>query len=68
MRLAFFEVPRGALERLPQLMLGLALVAAGDTLMIDARLGLGPWDVLHQGLSDRIGLADRHRHHRARLS
>lgn len=24
--------------------------------MVDARLGLGPWDVLHQGLSDRTGL------------
>lgn len=55
MRLTFFEVPRGALGRIPQLMLGLVLVAVGDTLMIDAGLGLGPWDVLHQGLSDRIG-------------
>jgi len=36
-------------------MAGLVIVAIGGTLMIDARLGLGPWDVLHQGLSERIG-------------
>ena len=48
--------PDGALGRVPQLMGGLVAVAAGAALMVDARLGLGPWDVLHQGLSDRTGL------------
>ena len=35
---------------------GLIVVSAGVALMVDAGLGLGPWDVLHQGISDRTGL------------
>lgn len=39
-----------------QLFPGLAACGVGLALMVRARLGLGPWDVLHQGLSMRTGL------------
>jgi uncharacterized membrane protein YczE len=42
--------------RLLKLYLGLAAFGAGLALMLRADLGLGPWDVLHQGLADRLGL------------
>jgi uncharacterized membrane protein YczE len=35
---------------------GLALFGASIALMVDADLGLAPWDVFHQGLSNRTGL------------
>lgn len=35
---------------------GLFIVANGIILMINARLGVTPWDVLHIGLSTKIGL------------
>ena len=31
-------------------------MAMGVAFMVRARLGLGPWDVLHQGLSDHTGI------------
>jgi uncharacterized membrane protein YczE len=37
-------------SRIPQLMAGLVGVGLGASLMIDAHVGLAPWDVLHQGL------------------
>jgi uncharacterized membrane protein YczE len=37
--------------RLLRLYLGLALFGLSIALMVDADLGLGPWDVLHQGLA-----------------
>ena len=43
-------------RRLPRLVLGLVLCGLGIALMVQADLGLGPWDVLHQGLSDRTGI------------
>lgn len=43
-------------RRLLQLLPGLALCGVGLASMVRARLGLGPWDVLHQGLSERTGL------------
>ncbi len=33
------------------------MMGAGVTLMVRARLGLGPWDVLHQGIASRTGIA-----------
>jgi len=42
--------------RLPRLVAGLVLCGLGVALMIDADLGLAPWDVLHQGLSERTGI------------
>lgn len=35
---------------------GLLAFGAGLALMLRADLGLGPWDVLHQALADRLGL------------
>jgi uncharacterized membrane protein YczE len=43
---------RGGLgPRLGILVLGLALFAAGTVSLLESRLGLSPWDVLHQGIS-----------------
>ena len=42
-------------RRLIQLYLGLALYGASMALMIRSALGNMPWDVLHQGLSQRLG-------------
>ena len=46
----------GLRRRLLQLFPGLVLCGIGLALMVLAGLGLGPWDVLHQGLSERTGL------------
>lgn len=43
--------------RLVQLYIGLALYGFSASLLVLARLGLGPWDVFHQGLSKHSGLA-----------
>jgi uncharacterized membrane protein YczE len=37
--------------RVVQLLVGLAVFGGSDALLVRARLGLGPWDVLHQGLA-----------------
>lgn len=42
-------------RRLLQLYAGLLLYGFSMALMIRAELGLNPWDVFHQGLSDRLG-------------
>ena len=47
---------RAALPRLPGLLLGLVLFGAGIGLMVEAELGLGPWEALHQGIADQTGL------------
>ncbi|MFI7522201.1 hypothetical protein OG994_02365 [Micromonospora globbae] len=44
-------------RRLTQLYLGLALYGISMALMIRSGLGLNPWDVFHQGLSERTGLS-----------
>jgi uncharacterized membrane protein YczE len=44
------------LRRLIRLYAGLVLFGASIALMVRAGLGLGPWDVLHQGLSRQTGL------------
>ena len=49
-------MPRPRLRRLLQLYLGLGLYGVSGSLLLLAGLGLDPWDVLHQGLSRRIGL------------
>jgi uncharacterized membrane protein YczE len=43
-------------RRLTQLALGLVAYGVSMALMIEARLGLDPWDVFHQGLARRTGL------------
>jgi uncharacterized membrane protein YczE len=44
-------------RRLAQLYAGLILYGASMALQIRAGLGLDPWDVFHQGVSDRTGLS-----------
>jgi uncharacterized membrane protein YczE len=39
-----------------QFWLGIVLLAAGITVMVRAEIGLGPWDVLHQGISFRTDI------------
>jgi uncharacterized membrane protein YczE len=45
-----------AARRLASLYAGIVLFGLSVALMIAARLGLDPWDVLHQGLARRTGL------------
>jgi uncharacterized protein len=42
-------------RRLAQLMVGLYLFGQGIWLGLQADLGVGPWDVLHGGLADKLG-------------
>jgi uncharacterized membrane protein YczE len=44
-------------RRLPRLIVGVVCLGVGIAMTLDASLGLSPWDVLHQGLSDRTGLS-----------
>lgn len=43
-------------QRLTRLMVGLFIFGVGTGLMVQSDLGLSPWDVLHQGLSQNFGL------------
>ncbi|GAA0803749.1 membrane protein [Spirilliplanes yamanashiensis] len=43
-------------RRFAQLLAGLVLYGASMALMIQAHLGLNPWDVFHQGLAESTGL------------
>lgn len=43
-------------RRLVQLNVGLVLFGVGIALMLQSELGLPPWDVLHQGLTEELGL------------
>ncbi len=43
-------------HRLARLLLGLVICGVGLAMMIAGDLGLGPWDVLHQGLAERTGI------------
>ena len=42
--------------RIARCLLGLVLLGVGIGLTVAADLGLSPWDVLHQGLSKRLGI------------
>ena len=39
-------------RRITQLIVGLTIFGIGIVLMLQSRLGLPPWDVLHQGLAE----------------
>jgi uncharacterized membrane protein YczE len=45
-----------SVKRLARLYLGLAGFGVSLALMVRARLGLGPWDVLHQGIARHLGV------------
>lgn len=49
--------PDRRVRRLAQLGLGLVLYGVSSSLLVLGRLGLSPWDVLHQGLARRTGVA-----------
>jgi uncharacterized membrane protein YczE len=44
------------IRRLTQLYAGLVLYGVSNSMLLLAGLGVDPWDVLHQGLSRRLGL------------
>ncbi len=48
--------PAAVVPRLPGLLVGLALYGVGVALMVQSGLGLGPWEVFHQGISRHTGL------------
>src|SRR3546814_1512709 len=48
--------------RIVQLLAGLCLYGVSMAMMVHADLGLDPWNVLHQGLSPRIGLSRSEEH------
>jgi len=48
--------PAEVRRRLPRLIGAFALLGFAITLTIRADLGLAPWDVLHQGISERTGV------------
>jgi uncharacterized membrane protein YczE len=44
-------------RRLPRLFVGIVLLGSGIGMMVQADLGLSPWDVFHQGISELTGLS-----------
>lgn len=44
-------------RRLFNLYLGLVLFGVSSAMIVASGLGLGPWDVFHQGLSEQIGIS-----------
>lgn len=53
----FLPIPSDRLpERLVRCILGLALFGLGIAMFLTSELGLAPWDVLHQGVSERLGI------------
>jgi uncharacterized membrane protein YczE len=48
--------PSIVLPRLPGLLAGLVVFGVGIALMVQAGLGLGPWEVFHQGLGRLVGV------------
>src|SRR5262245_20170404 len=44
-------------RRLPRLLAGLLALGCGTAMMVEAHLGVSPYDVLHQGLADLTGLS-----------
>lgn len=49
--------PAELVRRLPRCVGGLALFGVGIGLIVRADLGLAPWDVFHQGVSERTGIS-----------
>jgi uncharacterized membrane protein YczE len=47
---------RAAAPRLPKLLVGLVTFGLGIAMMVNADLGLGPWEAFHQGIANQTGL------------
>ncbi|HZJ26819.1 MAG TPA: hypothetical protein VFF40_07385 [Acidimicrobiia bacterium] len=52
-----FPTWRELARRLPRLLVGIPCLGIGIAMMVRARLGLSPYDVLHQGVARRTGLS-----------
>ncbi|MEY4175516.1 MAG: hypothetical protein RI900_2681 [Actinomycetota bacterium] len=53
----FLPIPSDRLpERLVRCIAGLALFGLGIAMFLASELGLAPWDVFHQGVSERTGI------------
>jgi uncharacterized membrane protein YczE len=48
--------PATVLPRLPGLLVGLVLFGIGIAIMVQSGMGLGPWEVFHQGIARQTGL------------
>ncbi|HEY3336456.1 MAG TPA: hypothetical protein VGK16_14580 [Candidatus Limnocylindrales bacterium] len=48
--------PAVVLPRIPGLLAGLLLFGVGIALMAEANMGLGPWEVFHQGIARQLGV------------
>jgi uncharacterized membrane protein YczE len=48
--------PTVVVPRLPKLLLGLVLFGIGIAVMVQADMGLSPWEVFHQGISRLTGI------------
>lgn len=49
--------PMGMARRLALLLVGLACFSLGLVVTLQSQVGLGPWDVFHQGLSQQLGIS-----------
>jgi uncharacterized membrane protein YczE len=47
---------RAAIPLLPKLLIGLITFGFGIALMVEAGVGLGPWEVLNQGVARQLGI------------
>jgi uncharacterized membrane protein YczE len=56
-RVRIWRAPARFPQRLVRLFAGLIGFGASLALMVRAELGLGPWDVLHQGVATQLGVA-----------
>jgi uncharacterized membrane protein YczE len=52
-----FPSARELARRMPRLLVGIVLLGTGIAMMVQARLGLSPWDVMHQGIARHTGLS-----------
>jgi uncharacterized membrane protein YczE len=52
-----FPGPAELRRRLPRLILGIIPLGVGIGMMVEAKLGVSPYDVLHQGIADHTGLS-----------
>ena len=51
------ELRGGLVSRLAWLVAGLVLCSCGVVCFLESELGLPPWDVLHQGLAEQLGVS-----------
>lgn len=54
---SFVIPPDRRAERFGRCLAGLALFGLGIACFVRSELGLGPWDVFHEGVADRLGLS-----------